>query len=57
MSVLVSSNLLVVQASPGEPKYQETVRIDAPPEAVAKPITKRPPKPESEWRYLKEKPR
>ena len=41
---------------PENPKYQETVRIDAPPETVAKSIMKRPPKPESEWRYLKNKP-
>ena len=40
---------------PENPKYQETVRIDAPPEAVAKAIMRKPPKPESEWRYLKDK--
>ena len=42
---------------PENPKYQETVRIDAPPEAVTKSIMKRPPKSVSEWRYLKNKPR
>ena len=42
---------------PENPKYQETVRIDAPPEAVAKAIMKKPPKSESEWRYLKDKAR
>ena len=41
---------------PENPKYQESIRIDAPPEAVAKSIMKRPPKPETEWRYLKNKP-
>ena len=40
---------------PENPKYQELVRIDATPEAVAKAIMKRPPKPEREWRYLKDK--
>ena len=38
---------------PENPKYQETVHIDAPPEAVAKSIMRKPPKAESEWRYLK----
>ena len=41
---------------PENPKYQETLRIDAPPETVAKVIMKKPPKAESEWRYLKDKP-
>ena len=38
---------------PENPKYQENIRIDAPPRDVAKAIMKKPPKPESEWRYLK----
>ena len=38
---------------PENPKYQEAVRIDAPPDAVAKAIMRKTPKPESEWRYLK----
>lgn len=37
------------------PEYQETIRIDAPPEAVARSIVKRPLKAESEWHYLKGK--
>ncbi len=37
-------------------EYQENISIDASPDAVAKSIMKRPPKPESEWRYLKNKP-
>ena len=41
---------------PENPKYQETVHIDASPATVAKAIMKKPPKPESEWRYLKNKP-
>ena len=42
---------------PENPKYQETVHIDAPPKDVAKAIMRRAPKPETEWRYLKNKPR
>ena len=42
---------------PENPKYQETVHIDTPPEAVAKVIMRKPPKAASEWRYLKNKPR
>ena len=42
---------------PENPKYQETVHIDAPPKDVAKAIMRKPPKPETEWRYLKNKPR
>ena len=38
----------------GRPVYQENIRIDAPPRDVAKAILKKPRKPESEWRYLKE---
>jgi len=47
----------VKRGRPENPKYQETIRVDAPSEAVAKSIMKRPPKPETEWRYLKDKPR
>ena len=42
---------------PENPKYQEPVQINAPPESVAKAIMRKPPKAESEWRYLKNKPR
>ena len=42
---------------PENPKYQKTVHIDAPPKDVARTIMRKPPKPESEWRYLKNKPR
>ena len=35
---------------PENPKYQETIRIDAPPETVSKSMLKRPPKAESvDW--------
>ena len=40
---------------PENPKYQETVHIDAAPKDVAKSIMRKPPKPETEWRYLKNK--
>lgn len=43
------------QGRPVDPKYLKELRIDALPEAVAKAITKKPPKPEGEWRYLKNK--
>ena len=38
---------------PESPKYQETVHIDAAPKDVARAIMRKPPKAESEWRYLK----
>lgn len=42
---------------PENPRYRENISIDASLDAVAKSIMKRPPMPESEWRYLKSKPR
>ena len=38
---------------PENPKYQETICIDAPPRVVAKAIMKKPPK--KEWRFLRGK--
>ena len=38
---------------PENPKYQETVHIDASPKDVTKAIMQKPPKPENEWRYLR----
>ena len=42
---------------PENPKFQKPIHINAAPEAVAKAIMRKPPKPETEWRYLKNKPR
>ena len=42
---------------PENPKYQEPVQIDATPKNVARAIMRKPPKPESQWRYLKNKSR
>ena len=41
---------------PENPKYHETVHIDASPKDVARAIMRKPSKPETEWRYLKDKP-
>ena len=42
---------------PENPEYQEAVHIDASPKDVVRAIMREPPKPEPEWRYLKDKPR
>ncbi len=39
---------------PENPKYQEAVHIDASPKDVARAIMRKPPKTQSDWRYLKD---
>ena len=39
---------------PENPKYQETVHIDASPKDVARAIMRKPLKTQSDWRYLKD---
>ncbi len=38
---------------PVKPKYEEELNVDGTPEEVALAIMQGPPKPETEWRYLK----
>ena len=40
---------------PENPKYQDPVHIDASPKDVARAIMRKSPKPEREWRYLKDR--
>ncbi len=45
------------QGRPVDPKHLEPIKISAKPKDVAEAIMQKPPKPESEWRYLKDKSR
>ena len=40
---------------PENPKNKKTIRIAAPLEALANPVMKTPPKPDTEWRYVKDR--